>query len=38
MTRYREYQARLAEQPVGDTFQCAAAFLGRASESCLTHP
>jgi len=38
MTRYREYQARLAEQPVGETFQCAAAFLRRASENCLTRP
>jgi hypothetical protein len=38
LARYREYQARLADQPMGDTFRCAAAFLGRASESCLTHP
>ena len=38
LTRYREYQARLASQPVGDTFRRAAAFLGRASESCLIHP
>jgi hypothetical protein len=37
MTRYREYQAWLAVQPVGDTFRCAAAFLRRASESCLAH-
>ena len=36
MTRYREYQARLADQPVGDTFRCAAAFLRAASDSCLT--
>jgi hypothetical protein len=36
MTRYREYQAWLAVQPVGDTFRCAAAFLRRASETCLT--
>jgi len=35
MTRYREYQARLAGQPVGDTFRRAAAFLRLASESCL---
>jgi len=35
MTRYREYQAWLAVQPVGDTFRRAAAFLRRASESCL---
>jgi hypothetical protein len=38
MARYREYQARLAGQPVGETFTCATAFLGRASESCLTRP
>lgn len=37
MTRYREYQARLAGQPVGDTFRRAAAFLGLAAERCLTH-
>ena len=37
MTRYREYQAWLADQPVGDTFRCAAAFLRRASETCLAH-
>ena len=36
MTRYQEYQARLAGQPIGDTFRRAAAFLRRASESCLT--
>ena len=36
MTRYREYQARLAGQPIGETFRRAAAFLRRASESCLT--
>jgi len=36
MTRYREYQARLAGQPVGDTFRRAAAFLRQAWESCLT--
>jgi hypothetical protein len=38
LTRYREYQARLADRPVGDTFRRAATFLGRASESCLIHP
>jgi len=38
MTRYREYQAQLAARPVGETFRRAAAFLRRASESCLTHP
>ena len=38
LTRYREYQARLADQPVGDTFRRAAIFLGRASENCLIHP
>jgi hypothetical protein len=31
MTRYREYQARLAARPVGETFDRAAAFLLRAS-------
>ena len=36
MTRYQEYQARLAGQPIGDTFRRAAAFLRRVSESCLT--
>ena len=38
ITRYREYQARLAGHPVGETFRCAAAFLYRASESCLARP
>ena len=37
MTRYREYQAWLAAQPVGETFRRAAAFLRRASAGCLTH-
>jgi hypothetical protein len=37
LTRYREYQAQLAGQPVGETFRRAAAFLRRASETCLTH-
>jgi len=36
MTRYREYQARLAGQRIGDTFRRAATFLRRASENCLT--
>ena len=31
MTRYREYQARLADRPVGEAFDRAAAFLLRAS-------
>ena len=31
MTRYREYQARLAGRPVGAAFDRAAAFLLRAS-------
>jgi hypothetical protein len=31
MTRYREYQARLAARRVGETFDRAAAFLLRAS-------
>jgi hypothetical protein len=35
MTRYREYQARLAGVPIGDTFRCAAAFLNLASEDGL---
>lgn len=35
LTRYREYQAWLADQPVGDTFRLAGAFLRRASETCL---
>ena len=38
MTRYREYQAQLAARPVGETFRRAAAFLRRASESCLPAP
>jgi hypothetical protein len=37
MTRYREYQAQLAGNPVGDIFQCAAAFLQQASAGCLSH-
>jgi hypothetical protein len=32
MTRYLEYQARLADRPVGETFERAAAFLLRASD------
>jgi hypothetical protein len=36
LTRYREYQARLADRPVGDTFRRAATFLGRASARRLT--
>jgi len=36
MTRYREYQAQLADKPVGETFRRAAAFLRLASERCLT--
>jgi hypothetical protein len=32
MTRYREYQARLAARAVGETFDRAAAFLLRASD------
>jgi hypothetical protein len=35
MTRYREYQARLAGRPIGDTFRRAAAFLNLASEDSL---
>ncbi len=37
MTRYREYQAQLAAQPVGGTFRRATAFLKLASEGCLSH-
>ena len=33
MTRYRAYQARLAAQPIGDTFIQAVAFLRLAAES-----
>lgn len=36
MARYREYQAWLAGQPVGETFQRAATFLRGASAGCLT--
>jgi hypothetical protein len=36
MTRYREYQARLAAQPIGQTFGRAAAFLRLASGGSLT--
>jgi hypothetical protein len=32
MTRYREYQARLAARAVGETFDRAAAFLLQASD------
>ena len=32
MTRYRAYQAQLAEQPVGETFTQAADFLGLVAE------
>ena len=32
-TRYRAYQARLAAQPIGDTFIQAVAFLRLAAES-----
>jgi hypothetical protein len=37
MTRYRDYQARLAGTPVGETFACAAAFLRLATNGSLTH-
>jgi hypothetical protein len=36
LTRYREYQAWLDGQPVGETFRRAAAFLRRAAAGCLT--
>jgi hypothetical protein len=35
MTRYRDYQARLAGQPIGETFGRAAAFLRLASDDSL---
>jgi hypothetical protein len=37
MTRYREYQAHLATQPIGETFRRAAAFLRLVSEASLSH-
>jgi len=37
MTRYRDYQAWLAGQPIGETFGRAAAFLQLASDGSLTH-
>jgi len=37
MTRYLAYQARLAGQPIGETFRRAAAFLRLASEGGLGH-
>jgi hypothetical protein len=37
MTRYREYQARLAATPIGETFGRAAGFLRLASEGSLRH-
>ena len=37
MTRYREYQARLACKPIGETFGRAAAFLRLASDGSLSH-
>jgi hypothetical protein len=37
MTRYREYQAHLATQPIGETFKRAAAFLRLVSEGSLSH-
>jgi hypothetical protein len=36
MSRYREYQARLASRPVGETFRRAAGFLRLASEASLS--
>jgi hypothetical protein len=36
LTRYHEYQAQLAAQPVGGTFRLAAAFLRQASTGCLS--
>jgi hypothetical protein len=37
MTRYRDYQARLAGNCVGETFRRATAFLRLASETSLSH-
>jgi hypothetical protein len=37
MTRYREYQARLAATPIGETFRRAAAFLRLASDGSISH-
>jgi hypothetical protein len=37
MTRYREYQARLAAAPIGETFGRAAAFLRLASDGSISH-
>jgi len=37
LTRYREYQAQLAAEPVGETFRRAAAFIQQASAGCLSH-
>jgi hypothetical protein len=37
MTRYLDYQARLAGKPVGETFRCSSAFLRLASEAGLSH-
>jgi hypothetical protein len=36
MARYREYQARLAANPIGETFDCAAEFLRLASDGSPT--
>jgi len=36
MTRYRDYQAWLAGQPIGETFGRAAAFLRLTSDASLT--
>jgi len=37
MTRYREYQAQLADTRIGETFGRAAAFLLLASDGSLNH-
>jgi len=37
MTRYREYQARLADTRIGETFGRAAAFLRLASDGSFSH-
>jgi hypothetical protein len=36
MTRYRDYQARLAARPLGETFERAVPFLLLAAEGSLS--
>jgi hypothetical protein len=37
MARYRAYQARLAGNPIAETFNRATAFLRLAAEASLSH-